>query len=610
MDITYTKEDYITTTAPYEEVEQSANPFEKEQKIAQLTNHAKSVGVRNFQTLYRQYVKTMRMMGGREYIENASNFEGQELELNTGDWTADDYGITRPGRGENPPETACPHPIMPVLRLTNIDTGIEKVKLAFKRGGIWRYLVCDRKQVASQNSIVGLADYGVAVTSENARYLVKYLHDVENLNYERIPEKKSVSRLGWIGEEGFSPYVEGLVFDGEESFKPFFNSVGQKGSMDKWLREVEKIRQGSNLAPRIVLAASFASALVKPCGGLPFFVHLWGGTEVGKTVGLMLAASVWADPEMGKYIHTFNTTAVAQELSAGFVNSLPLIVDELQIIKDKKDFDQTIYQLAEGVGKSRGQKTGGLQKVGTWKNCIITSGEQPISTASSGGGAVNRIIEVQCVDRLFSNPSELCSVISSNYGHAGRRFIELLSDPEVMEDAKQIQRDYYKMLNKQSTEKQALAASIVLTADLLIDTYIFKDGRQISFEEMWQFLSDKDAVSQEKRAYEWIWDWVVQNKANFFAEGNTHVMNCFGRIEKDSVSIIRSVFNDACMDRGYNPGSFAVWLRDNGLSRTDSDRKRTDKKVVIDGERCRCIVLLRGEDVPEGFEPVEEQIEF
>lgn len=610
MDITYTKEDYITTTAPYEEVEQSANPFEKEQKIAQLTDHAKSVGVRNFQTLYRQYVKTMRMMGGREYIENASNFEGQELELNTGDWTADDYGITRPGRGENPPETACPHPVMPVLRLTNIDTGIEKVKLAFKRGGIWRYLVCDRKQVASQNSIVGLADYGVAVTSENARYLVKYLHDVENLNYERIPEKKSVSRLGWIGEEGFSPYVEGLVFDGEESFKPFFNSVGEKGAMDKWVREVEKIRQGPNLAPRIVLAASFASALVKPCGGLPFFVHLWGGTEVGKTVGLMLAASVWADPEMGKYIHTFNTTAVAQELSAGFVNSLPLIVDELQIIKDRKDFDQTIYQLAEGVGKSRGQKTGGLQKVGTWKNCIITSGEQPISTASSGGGAVNRIIEVQCVDRLFSNPSELCSVISSNYGHAGRRFIELLSDPHVMEDAKQIQRDYYKMLNKQSTEKQALAASIVLTADLLIDTYIFKDGRQISFEEMWQFLSDKDAVSQEKRAYEWIWDWVVQNKANFFAEGNTHVMNCFGRIEKDSVSIIRSVFNDACMDRGYNPGSFAVWLRDNGLSRTDSDRKRTDKKVVIDGERCRCIVLLRGEDVPEGFEPVEEQIEF
>ncbi len=28
----------------------------------------------------------------------------------------------------------------------------------------------------------------------------------------------------------------------------------------------------------IILAASFASALVEPLGSLPFFVHLWGWT--------------------------------------------------------------------------------------------------------------------------------------------------------------------------------------------------------------------------------------------------------------------------------------------------------------------------------------------
>ena len=79
--------------------------------------------------------------------------------------------------------------------------------------------MCDRKQIASQNLIVDLANHGIAVTSENARYLVRFLHDVENLNYDRIPEKKSVSRLGWIGAEGFSPYVEGLIFDGGEQFQ-------------------------------------------------------------------------------------------------------------------------------------------------------------------------------------------------------------------------------------------------------------------------------------------------------------------------------------------------------------------------------------------------------
>ena len=48
---------------------------------------------------------------------------------------------------------------------------------------------------------------------------------------------------------------------------------------------------------RLFLAASFASVVLEPCGLLPFFLHAWGGTETGKTVGLMIAASVWACPK-------------------------------------------------------------------------------------------------------------------------------------------------------------------------------------------------------------------------------------------------------------------------------------------------------------------------
>ena len=497
------------------------------------------------------------------------------------------------------------------MRLTNIDTGIEKVKLAFKRGGIWRYLVCDRKQVAAQNSIVGLADYGVAVTSENAKYMVKYLHDVENLNYDRIPEKKSVSRLGWIGEAGFSPYMEGLVFDGEDSFHSFFESVKEKGAFDRWLKTAKDIRKESNPIPKILMAASFASALVLPCGGMPFFCHVWGGTETGKTVGLMLAASVWANPEMGKFIHSFNSTQVAQELSAAFVNSLPLILDELQIVKDKKDFDQMIYHLSEGAGKSRGQRTGGLQKDKTWSNCIITSGEQPISSSSSGGGAVNRIIEVRCKDRMFQDPAGLVRVIKQNHGHAGKRFVEILLQPGMLDDVRKIQQAIYKKVNEAATEKQALAASMILTADYLTEKYIFFDDQCISYEDIKPFLSDKDEVCQEKRAYEWLQGWIVQNRSRFLSETNSYAAECYGRIDRDSVSIVRGVFNSACIENGYNPASFATWLRDQGLTETDGGEKRLDKKRRINGTACRCIVLKPEADEEEqGFVEVDEQIEF
>ena len=58
--------------------------------------------------------------------------------------------------------------------------------------------------ISSANKIVNLSKLGVSVTSENARLLVKYLSDVENLNDDEIPVQKSSSKLGWIGD-GFIP---------------------------------------------------------------------------------------------------------------------------------------------------------------------------------------------------------------------------------------------------------------------------------------------------------------------------------------------------------------------------------------------------------------------
>ena len=63
---------------------------------------------------------------------SATNFTGQEFALDCGDWTCDDYGVTiNDGyRGEG---VACTHPIMPVQRLYNIDSGTEKLKIAYRK---------------------------------------------------------------------------------------------------------------------------------------------------------------------------------------------------------------------------------------------------------------------------------------------------------------------------------------------------------------------------------------------------------------------------------------------------------------------------------------------
>ena len=396
----YTRDDYLTTTKPFEYLyAHKDNKFELKQLLGVMSAQAQSVGIRNLAALFKAYMETVS--GSTAPGFNRTDFTGQELELDCGSWNASDTGIY--GTDKLGFEVvACYHPIMPVQRLVNVDTKVHKVMLAYRLGRRWETVIEDRSVVSDSRSVISLSKYGIMVNSETSKALVRYLADVEQLNYDLIPEVSSVGRLGWIDDYGFSPYEENLVFDGEETFRTRFESIQEKGSRQAWLDCVRAVRAGKtpgNVVARIVLAASFASVLVKPCNCLPFFVHLWGGSETGKSLSLVLAASVWANPEIGVYIQTFNATEVGKELGAAFCNSLPLIIDELQLVKDnRKDFDKMIYQLSEGVGRTRGQKQGGLQKTPTWRNCIITTGEFPIISANSGEGAVNRTIEVDCHD--------------------------------------------------------------------------------------------------------------------------------------------------------------------------------------------------------------------
>lgn len=325
----FTVEDFTQTSRPFDYLYQfNENPFLLAQYREQMKVYAKSIGVTGFASLWKCYLETKNRSTGVS-IYNSTMFEGQDLELDSGEYTCDEFGVTTTDR-TGYEIVVCKHPILPIQRLINIDNGEERLNIAFKKGHFWRHTIVEKTTLASATSILQLAAQGILVNSENAKALSSYLFELEQLNYEQIPEQKSVSRVGWVGEHGFSPYVDELVFDGEQSFKHIFNSIGEKGDFNKWLDIMRDIRKTS-IAGRLFLAGSFASVILEPCGLLPFFLHIWGGTEVGKTVGLMIAASVWASPKMGDYISTFNSTSVAQELLASFLNSLPMCLDELQI---------------------------------------------------------------------------------------------------------------------------------------------------------------------------------------------------------------------------------------------------------------------------------------
>ena len=598
----YTRDDYLTTTKPFEYLyAHKDNKFELKQLLGVMSAQAQTVGIRNLAALFKAYMETVS--GTTTPGFNRTDFTGQELELDCGSWNASDTGIY--GTDKLGFEVvACYHPIMPVQRLVNVDTKVHKVMLAYRLGRRWETVIEDRSVVSDSRSVISLSKYGIMVNSETSKALVRYLADVEQLNYDLIPEVSSVGRLGWIDDYGFSPYEENLVFDGEETFRTRFESIQEKGSRQAWLDCVRAVRAGKtpgNVVARIVLAASFASVLVKPCNCLPFFVHLWGGSETGKSLSLVLAASVWANPEIGVYIQTFNATEVGKELGAAFCNSLPLIIDELQLVKDnRKDFDKMIYQLSEGVGRTRGQKQGGLQKTPTWRNCIITTGEFPIISANSGEGAVNRTIEVDCHDtKLFDEPKKTATSLYANYGFAGREFVEHLMEDGAQERVQKLQEAMQDALKTGDTmDKQTASAALILAADRLSEEWIFQDGILLQPEDISKYLVSKEAVNQNARALQYLYDFININQARFTPEADAHQGEIWGDLDDDYAYIIRSKFDQILQDEGYNASAFLGWAKNTGNIVCGKDGRPTIVKR-INGRPCRlvCLKLQENENI-------------
>lgn len=606
----YTRDDYLTTTKPFEYLyAHKDNKFELKQLLGVMSAQAQTVGIRNLAALFKAYIETVS--GTTTPGFNRTDFTGQELELDCGSWSASDTGIY--GTDKLGFEiVACYHPIMPIQRLVNVDTKVHKVMLAYRLGKRWETVIEDRSVVSDSRSVISLSKYGIMVNSETSKALVRYLADVEQLNYDLIPEVTSVGRLGWIDGYGFSPYEENLVFDGEETFRTRFESIQEKGSRQAWLDCVRTVRAGKtpgNVVARIVLAASFASVLVKPCNCLPFFVHLWGGSETGKSLSLVLAASIWANPEIGVYIQTFNATEVGKELGAAFCNSLPLIIDELQLVKDnRKDFDKMIYQLSEGVGRTRGQKQGGLQKTPTWRNCIITTGEFPIISANSGEGAVNRTIEVDCHDtKLFDEPKKTAASLYANYGFAGREFVEHLMEDGAVKRVQKLQEAMQDALKTSDTmDKQTASAALILAADKLAEEWIFRDGILLRPEDISKYLVSKEAVNQNARALQYLCDFININQARFGPDADTHQGEIWGDLDGDYAYIIRSKFDQILQDEGYNASAFLGWAKNRGYIHCSKKGEPTKPKR-INGRVSRC-VCLKISDFDDELDDIDDSL--
>ena len=540
----------------------------------------------------------------------------QDKVMYCGQWISSEKGVCYIGGKDI--VVVCPHPIIPVARYVDIDTQEEKLQVAFRNGRRWKKAVIAKNVLFSGEIVKVLSSLGAAVTTQTSRLISQYLADTESYNHDQMPEYYTTHRLGYHEGYGFVPYIDNLVYDGDSAYADAYNAITQVGSADAWLEHVAGVWNYS-VEARIAIVASFASVVLHRVGVQPFFVHLWssqGGT--GKTVTLHVAASVWGNPD--RYVKSMNNTRASMEYMAGFYRHLPLMLDELQVTKDEHGKSHfSVYDLAEGIGRGRASKTGGLRQTERWHNLMLTNGESALVSSTQGSGAFLRAVQIGFLRSIIEDGPRTSALVRENYGWAGKLFVErVLNNPEVMQDLKKANKSLVERLHapdadKEINGKHANAVAILTATAAAVRQYVFAgyEVKELRMEDILPYVPDEQDISIGKRAYDYILDWIATNQNSFVDERPARPDSystmrdmdevhgkLYGKIRADGVTlVIRSVLEEALEEKKFAPEAVFQWMR-----KKDKLKVRDGVSAVysINGNRVRCVAILTGSQASRG----------
>ena len=550
-------------------------------------------------------------------------------------WIYSDKGISRIDEKEYTPKMVCRTPIILTQRLKSLETGEEKIEIAFKRDGEWHRAIYPRSTIFTARAITVLADLGCTVTSENAKQVVRFLSALEAENIDIIQKADATSTFGWQPGRRFIPGREqGIVLDIDPSQKGMAAAYCRNGDMEHWIRTMAPHRERDKF--RFILAASFAAPLLRILKQRIFFVYNWGGSKGGKTAALKAALSAWGDPD--RLMVNFNATQVGLERTASFYCDLPLGIDERQLAgKNQESLEKTIYMIASGTGKIRGSKGGGLQAIHQWRTVALATGEEPLSTETSQTGVSTRVLEI------YGGPfddekqaSLMHQEAPMNCGWAGPEFIEGLigiDEREICDKYEEMSK-YVASISQGKSGSHVAGIAAVALADSMIDSWFFSgedrdqeeakcdqseeksDQKSQKRNETLQIRNDSwerakkmaasilqeqmnsDTGDVNENAVQFIVDWVLSNRLYF---GEKAIGTCLGTTSESGniVYIFPSTLNQALTKAGYSPRKTLKYMAERGLitssERADHKGKTYQVSKRFDNRVCKFVEFFIGQ---------------
>ena len=148
-----------------------------------------------------------------------------------------------------------------------------------------------------------------------------------------------------------------------------------RGTLENWRQGVAALAIGQTL-PMLAISTALAGPLLNIAGGEGGGVHFFGQSSKGKTTILQAAASVWGRGGSPGYVRTWRATGNGLEGGAALATDTALVLDEMGVL-DPREASAAAYSLANGGGKQRAGRDGGLREPKSWRVVVVSSGEIP-----------------------------------------------------------------------------------------------------------------------------------------------------------------------------------------------------------------------------------------
>lgn len=533
-------------------------------------------------------------------VGNITKFVNAPLKLKCGEWNCNRDGVYKwtvdKKTGEKIKLYATRQQILPSGLVENIETGEQKYILSYslKRNHnyLWKDIRVEPATCCSKTKIIHLSNMGIKVTDQTAKQLINYIDDLYNLNEDILPVKNSISRLGWIGTD-FFPYADKMIFDGDIEQEKTVEAMQEAGDFSIWARECKEVRK--NLLVRIMMDSCLASVLIEKIGGLCFVLHLWGMSGMGKTVALLVCASLWGKPDT--LLSSADATQNYCTNRAAFFRNLPVLIDETQVAASSKEngLDKLIYLMTEGKTRGRLDRNSKERNGKSWACVSVFTGEKPMISGKSGAGAINRVIELELENKLFEDFGHTLEVIRNHYGHAGRKFIEYLKKSNL-EDIKEEYQTICKEITEcsESTGKQNQSLAFILLADKLAGKCLFEEESPLPLPELIKFLKTEKEVSTSERAYQCIVNWIAANQNYFKEECSTKI---YGKIERNYCYFNQNELVKVLHDNNFDFDSVKKEWAAAGYLQKNSQERYFHYTTIFSNLKARYIkIILKNEE--------------